>query len=186
MQDALTPQKTYLYAALFALLIALANYTVQFPINEWITYGAIMYPFTFLMSDVLSEKYSKQETLKVVRIGVVLAILPTLLVADGRIAFASIVTFFLIQQFDVVIFHAIKQRFAKLWWLRNNGSTLLSQMFDTALFFGLAFGGTMPFSMLVKLIIGDYSVKVILALLDTPFFYLFAIKMQNAHLRKSH
>lgn len=177
-------KQTYMYGAIFALLIALANYTVQFPINEWITYGALLYPFTFLMSDILSERYTKQETLKVVRVGVVFAIVPTLLVADGRIAFASIVTFLLIQQFDVVIFHALKKKFEKLWWLRNNGSTLTSQLFDTALFFTLAFGGTMPTSMLVKLIIGDYLVKVALALLDTPFFYLFAIKLQNKTLRK--
>lgn len=177
-------KQTYMYGAIFALLIALANYTVQFPINEWITYGALLYPFTFLMSDILSERYSKQETLKVVRVGVVLAIVPTLLVADGRIAFASIVTFFVIQQLDVVIFHALKQKFEKLWWLRNNASTLTSQLFDTTLFFTLAFGGTMPASMLIKLIIGDYLVKVALALLDTPFFYLFAIKLQNRASRK--
>ncbi|NLC27819.1 MAG: queuosine precursor transporter, partial [Campylobacteraceae bacterium] len=108
-----------------------------------------------------------------------LAIIPSLMVADGRIALASIVTFFLIQQLDVVIFHALKERFATLWWLRNNGSTITSQFFDTALFFTLAFGGTMPTSMLIKLIVGDYTIKIILALLDTPLFYLFAIKLQN-------
>jgi uncharacterized PurR-regulated membrane protein YhhQ (DUF165 family) len=175
----MTTRQTYLYASFFALIIVLANYTVQFPINEWLTYGAIMYPFSFLITDVLSERYNKAQTLKVVRIGVVLAIIPTLLVADGRIAFASIVTFFLIQQLDVVIFHVLKARFSSLWWLRNNGSTLTSQFFDTSLFFILAFAGTMPADVLVKLIIGDYLVKVVLALLDTPFFYLFAIKLQN-------
>lgn len=170
---------TYIYAFGFAIIIILANYTVQFPINSWITYGALMYPFSFLASDLLSEKYGKKETLKVVRAGVLIAIIPTLMVADGRIAFASIITFFLIQQLDVVIFHAIKKRFKSLWWLRNNGSTITSQFFDTALFFTLAFAGTMPTSMLVKLIVGDYAIKIILALLDTPLFYIFAIKFQN-------
>jgi hypothetical protein len=178
----MTTHLQYLYAIGFALIIALANYTVQFPINEWITYGALMYPLTFLVSDILSERYTKEETLKIVRIGVILAIVPTLMVADGRIAFASIVTFFLIQQLDVVIFHALKARFASLWWLRNNGSTITSQFFDTSLFFILAFAGTMPTQMLIKLIIGDYLVKVVLALLDTPFFYLFAIKFQNRNI----
>jgi len=181
----MTTRQTYMYAGIFALIIALANYTVQFPINEWLTYGALMYPLSFLITDVLSERYNRAETLKVVRIGVILAIIPTLMVADGRIAFASIVTFFLIQQLDVVIFHALKVKFAKLWWLRNNGSTLTSQFFDTSLFFILAFAGTMPPEMLIKLIIGDYLVKVVLALLDTPFFYLFAIKYQNRNISKA-
>ena len=62
----LSNKKIYLFGAIFALLIAMSNYTVQFAINDWITYGALMYPFTFLMSDILSERYSKEQTLKVV------------------------------------------------------------------------------------------------------------------------
>ena len=56
-----------IYAIIFASLIVIANYTVQFPINEWLTYGAIMFPFTFLITDILSEKYSKDEVLSVVK-----------------------------------------------------------------------------------------------------------------------
>ena len=145
----LSNKKIYLFGAIFALLIAMSNYTVQFAINDWITYGALMYPFTFLMSDILSERYSKEQTLKVVRVGVVLAIIPTLMVADGRIALASILTFLFIQQFDVIIFHKLKTRFEKLGWLRNNGRTIVSQMFDTALIFTIASGGTMPTYMLI-------------------------------------
>lgn len=173
-----------LYAVIFASIIGISNYAVQFPINSWLTWGALMYPLSFLMSDVLSERNSKEQTLKVVRLGVLLAIVPTILVADVRIAFASIVTFFFIQQLDVYIFHALKKRYEKLWWLRNNGSTLISQFFDTAVFFTIAFGGTMPYGTIVKMILGDYSIKIIMALLDTPFFYLLAIKFQNLSFSK--
>lgn len=176
--------KLVIFSLIFASLIVLSNYTVQFAINEWLTYGAIAYPFTYLFSDILSEKFHKSETLKVVKIGALLAILPTIYFADLRIAIASIAAFFFIQQFDVHLFCFIKERFPKLWWLRNNGSTLISQFFDTIVFWSIAFGGTMPLAALLKLMAGDYMFKVIAALLDTPFFYTFAIKMQTSRLKK--
>ncbi len=159
-------------------MIILSNYTVQFPINDWLTYGAIAYPFTYLFSDILSETHRKKDTLKVVQTGALIAIVPTFLLADLRIAIGSISAFFLIQQLDVHIFHALKKRFASLWWLRNNGSTIISQFLDSVMFWVIAFGGTMPTLALVKLILGDYAFKLIAALLDTPFFYTFAIRMQ--------
>lgn len=169
----------YINSILFALFITTANYTVQFPINDWLTYGAIIYPLTFLMTDILSEKYSKEEVLKVVRYGSVLAIIPTILIADVRIAIASIVTFYLIQQFDVFLFHKLKEKYFGKWWLRNNGSTMISQFFDTSLFFILAFAFIMPPEVLIKLIIGDYMVKLVIALLDTPLFYFIAIRTKK-------
>jgi uncharacterized PurR-regulated membrane protein YhhQ (DUF165 family) len=169
----------YINAILFAILIIISNYTVQFPINEWLTYGAIVYPFTFLITDILSEKYSKKEVLRVVQIGSVLAIIPTIMIADFRIAIASIFTFIVVQQFDIVIFHKIKVRYPNLWWLRNNASTMISQFFDTVLFFILAFSFIMPFSVIIKLIIGDYFIKFIMALLDTPIFYYLAIRVKK-------
>lgn len=160
----------------FASLIALSNYTVQIPINDWLTYGALVYPLTFLLTDVLSEKYEKQEVLKVVRYGVILAVVPTILVSDIRIALASITAFFVVQHLDVHIFHALKDRFPRYWWLRNNASTLTSQLVDTVIFFTLAFAFEMPWVAIVKLILGDYMIKVIMALLDTPFFYAIAVR----------
>lgn len=180
MRENKMSQKTLLKSSLwFAFIIVFANYTVQFPINDWLTYGALAYPFSFLLTDVLSEKYSKEEVLKVVKYGVLMAIVPTLLIADYRIAFASIVTFFLIQHLDVISFHYLKVKFEKLWWLRNNLSTITSQFLDTVLFFFLAFAWVLPFDVIVKLIIGDYMIKVILALLDTPVFYYYAIRIKH-------
>lgn len=164
------------FSLLFAGLIVLSNYTVQFQINEYLTYGAIAYPFTYLFSDILSENYTKKQTLKVVQLGALLAILPTIYLADYRIAIASITAFFFIQQLDVHLFHALKKRFAPQWWIRNNGSTITSQFFDTIVFWTIAFGGVLPMSSLIKLMLGDYAIKVIAALLDTPFFYTLAIK----------
>jgi uncharacterized integral membrane protein (TIGR00697 family) len=53
-------------------------------------------------------------------------------------------------------------------WLRNNLSTILSQLIDTAVFITIAFYGVMP---LWPLIVGQWSIKVIIALCDTPLVY---------------
>lgn len=170
-------KKTFVFSILaFAGVITAANFTVQIPINEWLTYGALLYPLSFLLTDVLSEKYDKKQVLQVVKYGVLIAIVPTIYVADIRIALASVFTFFVVQQLDVHIFHLLKAKKPGLWWLRNNASTMTSQFFDTALFFTLAFAFIMPPEMIVKLIVGDYMIKVLLALLDTPAFYWIAIK----------
>ena len=55
-------------------------------------------------------------------------------------------------------------------WLRNNASTLVSQAIDTFLFIFLAFYGVVP---VIPLILGQYFVKLCIALLDTPVVYLF-------------
>ncbi len=175
----MTKKTQYTSAIIFALLIVIANYTVQFPINDWLTYGALLFPFTFLLTDILSEKYEKQDVLKVVKIGIILAVIPTILIADWRIAFASIFTFYVIQQLDVKVFHFLKEKFTNLWWLRNNASTMFSSFFDTVLFFMIAFSFILPFDVIVKLIIGDYLIKLTLALLDTPIFYLVAIRVKR-------
>jgi len=181
----MTQKTKYISAAIFSFLIIIANYTVQFPINNYLTYGALLFPFTFLLTDILSEKYSKEEVLDVVKIGILIAVVPTILIADWRIAFASIITFYIVQQMDVKIFHYLKQKFSSYWWLRNNASTMISSFFDTVLFFMLAFAFIMPFNVIIKLIIGDYLVKLTLALLDTPIFYLFAIRVKQATYKKN-
>lgn len=165
--------------ALFALIIAMSNYLVSVPMTTWLTYGAITYPFTFLITDVIGEKYSKEVALKVVRVGIVLAVIPTILIADLRIAFASIFAFFVVQQMDIFIFDYLKRRYKKLWWLRNNVSTLISQFFDTFIFFTIAFAFTMPYTDVLKMTLGDYWIKILLSLLDTPIFYLLAVRIRK-------
>ncbi len=180
------PKSVFIFSViLFVILIAVSNYTVQFPINKWLTYGAIVYPVTFLMTDILGEKYPKKDVIKVVKYGIIFAIVPTLMISSFRIALASIGTFAVVQLLDVHIFHTLKDKLEKLWWLRNNASTMTSQFFDTILFFTMAFSFVMPYDKLIHLIIGDYTVKFIIALLDTPIFYLLAIRVKNITLKES-
>ncbi len=180
----MTQKLKNIYSVAFAFVIIIANYTVQFPINEWLTYGALLFPVTFLLTDILSEKYSKEDIRDVLKYAIILAIIPTIFIAGWRIAFASIFTFYVVQQLDVRIFQYIKQKYNKQWWLRNNVSTMISSFLDTSLFFLIAFSFVMPIDVITKLIIGDYLIKVSVAILDTPLFYIFAIRVKQMAFKK--
>lgn len=60
----------------------------------------------------------------------------------------------------------------KFLWLRNNGSTLISQLLNTILFNTFAFFGTYELKTLISIIISSYFIFVITSLADTPFIYL--------------
>lgn len=90
----------------------------------------------------------------------------------GRVTVASLLSYMVSQTFDVWAFHLIKTRTgdAKLW-LRNNGSTVASQLLDTSIFYGIAFFGIIPTAQLIQLILATYILKLVIALIDTPFVY---------------
>lgn len=165
---------------LFACIVVLANYTVQYPIlNTPMTYGALTYPLSFLLMDVLSEKYSKAQVLKTLWFGLLLAFIPSMFASEVRIAIASVCAFFVSQNLDIHVFYYLKNRFPSLWWLRNNASTILSQFVDTMIFFHIAFLFVLPWEHVVLMGLADFSIKVLLAILDTPFFYALAIRGQH-------
>ena len=164
----------------FALIVVLANYTVQYHIlNTPMTYGALTYPLSFLLMDVLSEKYSKPQVLKTLWLGLLLAFIPSLYASEPRIAIASVCAFFVSQNVDVHLFFYLKKRFPSLWWLRNNVSTMLSQFIDTMMFFHIAFLFVYAWEQVLLMVLFDFMMKVFLALLDTPFFYVLAIRGQK-------
>ena len=90
------------------------------------------------------------------------------------------------QTWDVWIFHKVRNHFdAKphLRWIWNNVSTATSQIIDTIIYAFVAFGIGMGWLwdgeklvMLVGIIIGQYLLKLCLAIIDTPFFYYFTRK----------
>ncbi|MBU0662749.1 queuosine precursor transporter, partial [Candidatus Micrarchaeota archaeon] len=93
-----------------------------------------------------------------------------------RIFIASIAGFLFSQLHDVWAFHYWKQKTqGKFLWLRNNASTIVSQLIDTVLFMFIAFYAVTPkhdVSYIIALIIPYYLLKVVVAILDTPFVYL--------------
>lgn len=101
----------------------------------------------------------------------------------GWFTLGSLIAYCLSQSWDVFIFHKIKNwaknkfgedKYNKHRWLWNNSSTMTSQIIDTVIFIGIGFGIGMGMrgNELIGLMIGQYIVKFILALLDTPIFYI--------------
>ena len=105
----------------------------------------------------------------------------SLIASPPNIIIASLTAYLISQHHDVWAFHFWKKRTEGRWlWLRNNASTLVSQAIDTTIFITLAFsalpaflsGTAVPWVLIPNTILGQYIIKVIIALADTPFVYL--------------
>jgi len=159
--------------------------------------GNIMYGTIFLGTDVLNEIFSKKDAKKAVYLGFVvmlstLAIMqmalwftphasdfasPALETIFGfmpRVVLGSLSAFIVSQLLDVNIFQWIKSKLPqdKFLWIRNNGSTMVSQLIDTLIFVPIAFWGVVPSNVLIGILISTYLIKLMVAVLDTPFIYL--------------
>ena len=164
------------------------------------TLGNIVYATSFLVTDILSENYGKEEAKKAVWIGFFSLISMTLLMnlaleflpLEGdefagitheatstifslmpRIAIASLAAYLLSQRHDVWAYHFWKKRFSKenQIWLRNNLSTMISQLIDSVVFVAIAFWGEYEWAVLLEIFITTYFLKWIVAAADTPFVY---------------
>ncbi len=165
-----------LSALLLSGIIVLANFTVQFQIlGTPLTFGALTYPFSFLVLDILSEKYSKKETIKALALGLLLAFYPSYLSATPQIALASIAAFCVSQPLDVLLFFTFKRLAPHFWWLRGISSTLIAQLLDTLIFFTIAFWGVQSLANSLVMAVADYSIKALLGFVNVPLFYFFAI-----------
>ena len=165
-----------LAAFLLSAIIVLANYTVQFQIlGSPLTFGALTYPFSFLVLDILSERYSKKETMKTLALALIIAFYPSYLSATPQIAFASIVAFCISQPLDVVLFYTFKRLAPRIWWLRGTSSTIIAQFFDTLIFFAIAFWGVQTLTQSLTMAVADYSIKALVGFVNIPLFYFFAI-----------
>lgn len=141
------------------LVVASANYLVQFPINDWLTWGALTYPVSYFVTDLTNRRFGPASARKVVYTGFALAVLGSIWLSSPRIAIASGSAFLVSQLMDVAIFNRLRER---AWWQPPLFSSVIGSAVDTALFFALAFGGTtMPW---ITLGVGDYGVKVAIAL----------------------
>jgi hypothetical protein len=162
--------------------------------------GIIAYPVTFLVTDVLSEIYGKERADRVVTSGLVasLFVMGLILVSTaapatswspvddgtfGRVfglqwvaVSASMAAYLGAQYLDIRLFHFWKRLTrGKHLWLRNNASTMTSQVVDTAIVNGLlAALGTpgVTWERFPVLFWNGLLFKWLMALLDTPFFYL--------------
>lgn len=181
--NSLLPQKVMnktqfmLASVSFAAIIVLANFSVQYNIFDTpLTFGALTYPFSFLLMNILSEKYPRPNVLKTLWLGLALAFVPSILLSEFRIACASVCGFCCAQVLDVFVFYYLKGRFPQIWYLRNNGASLFSQFIDTLIFFHIAYLFIKPEGEIIAMVFSDYTIKVLSNFCNTPLFYTFAIR----------
>ena len=166
------------------------------------TLGNVLFAVTFLITDILSECEGKKEANRAVLLGLFCSIfftclsqawllytpsesdwvspaIATVFSNTPRMMIASVAVYAVSQLIDVWLYHRFwdlttrlsgsRERFL---WVRNNCSTLTSQIINTALFTTLAFWGTYPLETLVSIFISSYAIYIVTSLLDTPALYL--------------
>lgn len=150
-------------------IVVASNVLVQFPINDWLTYGALTYPATFLVTDLTNRQLGSLQARRVALVGFACAVGLSLVLATPRIALASGLAFLSAQFLDIAIFSTLRR---SVWWVPPLVSSLIASSWDTLVFFCLAFAGTgLPW---VSWAIGDYAVKLLVALLLLVPFRLVA------------
>jgi len=161
----------FILASSMALVVALSNYLVQFPIKylnlqDLFTYGAFSYPIAFLITDLTNRIYGKIIARKVVYIGFILGLVLTLYFSTDfsnliskRIAIGSGTAFLIAQLLDVQVFDKLRK---KVWYVAPLVSSLIGSFIDTFLFFSIAFYGTGV--NWITLSFGDLLVKIFVAL----------------------
>lgn len=165
------------------------------------TLGNILFATTFLVTDILSEIAGKKQAQQAVWIGIAANILfvlvsqswlmyipsvndwATLPMRDifsntPRLMLASLAVYAIVQVFDVWLYHkwwAFTQRLSgdrrAYLWVRNNGSTLISQLLNAILYTVFAFYGMYDISTLVSIVLSSYVIFIFTSLLDTPIVY---------------
>ena len=158
--------------------------------------GILPYPLTFLVTDLISELYGQKKANLVVFSGFIASMfvlfflwlggqfnsIPSSPVGDPiynivfqnawRIIAASMVAYLFAQFIDVKIFHFWKRLTnGKHLWLRNNGSTIISQLVDTTLVVSILFVGVWDSSQIINAIIDGWLFKMLMAFIDTPIIY---------------
>ena len=177
------------------------------------TLGNVLFGASFLITDILSENEGKKDANRAANLGIFITLLFLILSqgwllftpaqADTamphiralfssipRLMLSSLLVYALTQKFDVWLYHKwwgfTQQKFGdsrRFLWLRNNGSTLVSQLLNTVLFNLGAFLGVYDFPTLFSIIASSYLIFFITALLDTPIIYL-ARRMKERRLAK--
>jgi len=160
-------QRVFLVGGIIAMAIVVtaSNILVEMPINDWLTWGALSYPFAFLVTDLINRALGPSKARVVVYVGFVAAVAMSLLLADARIALASGTAFLLAQLLDIFMFDKLRQA---SWWKAPIFSSVAASSLDTLIFFSLAFAGTgLPWETWA---LGDYGVKLaMVAILIIPF-----------------
>jgi queuosine precursor transporter len=192
--------------ALFSILIVICNLTYQkfvyLPVLPFHTFelsvGAILYPFMFMLTDLIAEFYDKKRAKFCVRLAIAMNIVAALIVTGmdllqattwskidnvifhkvfglyGLGFIAIIFACYIAQIIDVTLYLWIKKLTKDKWlWLRNNGSTAISLFVDTFTAIScLTILGIFPKEQIWIIMLNSYSYKIFITICNTPLFYL--------------
>jgi len=164
--------------------------------------GNIVYSSIFLVTDIINENHSKKDAQKAVWIGFFVLFATTIImqiclqfIPDKidtisphlnavfsvlpRLAFGSLIAYLVSQNHDVWFYAKLKKKHKKKYlWLRNNLSTMISQLIDNIIFTLIAFYGVVTWGEMGQIFLTALIMKYIVAVCDTPFLYL-ARKIKN-------
>ena len=89
-----------------------------------------------------------------------------------RVMIAALISYVVTQLCDVYIFSYFRKKTSnRFLWLRNNGSTVISQTLANTIFLSIAFWGTMPVEKWTQLFANNLSARYLLLFLDTAVVY---------------
>jgi queuosine precursor transporter len=186
--------------ALYVTLVVFANIAVgkivAFDLGVTTVFApatVLVFAVTFLLTDVVNERFGRAETRRMILLALLSQIalivfswmvlnakgapfftnqaaFEALLGSVPRVAFASLVAFFVSENLDAQLFHWFREATGgKHLWMRNAFSSIPAMAVDSIVFLTLAFYGVMP---IAPLIIGLITVKWIVGVIDIPFMYL--------------
>ena len=165
------------------------------------TLGNVLFASTFLVTDILSETEGKKAAQTAVNIGIATSIAFILVSQSWllyepaqsdwarasfeaifsntpRLMIVSFLVYAICQRFDVWAYHKwwafTKKRCGdqtRFLWLRNNGSTLISQVLNTLLYSCGAFWGMYDMKTMISICVSSYVIFIVTSLADTPVLY---------------
>lgn len=201
---------TYRLISSIFTLIVVASIFISFKMVELpivhvsVPAGLLTYPLTFLLSDLVTEVFGAKKAKQMVAIAFAMSILsysllcviPFLPLQDpemkralrgyvglnGWILLASLSAYVTAQVLDIQLYSRIRNwTQGRFLWLRNNGSTCISQMVDTWIVgtIHLYFGMGLEIALVWKIMLFSYTYKAFFSIVTTPLFYLFVFVIRK-------
>ncbi len=128
------------------VIVVTSNILVQYPIGQWLTWGAFSYPLAFLVSDLVNRFQGAALARRVVYVGLIVGLICSFIgtkimgefgpIVTLRVALGSATAFLFGQLLDITVFDRLRRA---AWWRAPFISTFFGSTLDTAIFFTIAF-----------------------------------------------